>query len=878
MVSDAHERILSAVMDPSIGGAFVTGGVGMGKTWLGREIVTELQGSHELVWLAAQTLLADSPFGVLAMFLPETEISAAASSLDMVQIIHEELLNRSAVSGKVPLIVVDNAQWVDQDSCAVLEQLAVSGTVGMLVLCRPGNSHMAMSAIFEDDTLLAQHRLEPLTGEQVLQTCETRLGGTIVPGAAAVLAQLSGGHPLFLHGFIDAALKLGILVESRSVWALTSAPAEPAPQLVDMAVDVWREFSDIEQEILETVALAEPLTAAVLNRLFPSSAYAGLVEGHILCAGGQSDSSVRFVSPVFARSLQQRVPVGRSARIKSRVMEARASRPSSSWTLMRHAGWSLDCGQHVSDRLLLHAARIANLRSKPRLALRLAAAVASQPQAVGARHQAVLAHSELQQFDHGRAMAEQLVKEAQELAEYDAAATLVVVLAVLEGASSAVLEDIAVEWRAFYASVGITVCAGADLVDSLVRVALGKALSPDRHQQLVQTSASGEYVELQIAGTALLAQVQALVGNHEGACRDFNRALGLLENHSGSLNALRGVLQGQYVMFLSVSGDHPRALETVKEILSSRGSDVTVRLGGLPELVRALAALAAGTVAKAVAEFEVAVVALRESDPLFALPFALAAAAYACHLLQDQQRASAFVDEFNSSNVNESVPQWLLAKAYIVVAGASQKGDTAVFGLLHALAEKARRNGANATELAILNVSLRAGCIDGLERMGGVDAPALGPATAMIQGIALGLLAADPEALEEIAALPQAGQNRLLCAESLSYALRLHTQMGNQPGRMRVLVLLREMEFPFEAMGSIAIAELAAAAELTARGKELAWLGNARCTNKDIAEKFTLSQRTVEGHIYKIYSKLGVSNREELYASWLPPLLNSPAK
>ena len=35
---------------------------------------------------------------------------------------------------------------------------------------------------------------------------------------------------------------------------------------------------------------------------------------------------------------------------------------------------------------------------------------------------------------------------------------------------------------------------------------------------------------------------------------------------------------------------------------------------------------------------------------------------------------------------------------------------------------------------------------------------------------------------------------------------------------------------------------------------------------KDIAAKFTLSQRTVEGHVYRIYVKLGISKRTELEA------------
>ena len=37
-------------------------------------------------------------------------------------------------------------------------------------------------------------------------------------------------------------------------------------------------------------------------------------------------------------------------------------------------------------------------------------------------------------------------------------------------------------------------------------------------------------------------------------------------------------------------------------------------------------------------------------------------------------------------------------------------------------------------------------------------------------------------------------------------------------------------------------------------------------TNRDIAERLTLSTRTVEGHIYRAMTKTGTTTREELAA------------
>ena len=48
------------------------------------------------------------------------------------------------------------------------------------------------------------------------------------------------------------------------------------------------------------------------------------------------------------------------------------------------------------------------------------------------------------------------------------------------------------------------------------------------------------------------------------------------------------------------------------------------------------------------------------------------------------------------------------------------------------------------------------------------------------------------------------------------------------------------------------------------REREIAELIAAGLTNKDIAEQLSLSVRTVEGHVYRVCSKLDVPDRTEL--------------
>ncbi|MGO3257304.1 MAG: helix-turn-helix transcriptional regulator [Glutamicibacter ardleyensis] len=39
-------------------------------------------------------------------------------------------------------------------------------------------------------------------------------------------------------------------------------------------------------------------------------------------------------------------------------------------------------------------------------------------------------------------------------------------------------------------------------------------------------------------------------------------------------------------------------------------------------------------------------------------------------------------------------------------------------------------------------------------------------------------------------------------------------------------------------------------------------------SNMEIAENLTLSRRTVEGHLFRVFGKLGIRRRKELLLNW----------
>ena len=71
----------------------------------------------------------------------------------------------------------------------------------------------------------------------------------------------------------------------------------------------------------------------------------------------------------------------------------------------------------------------------------------------------------------------------------------------------------------------------------------------------------------------------------------------------------------------------------------------------------------------------------------------------------------------------------------------------------------------------------------------------------------------------------------------------------------------------FRSQGEIRTPAVAAAARplpITDREREIAMLVEAGLSNHQVADRLFVSVRTVEGHLYRIFAKLGIDARDQL--------------
>lgn len=129
----------------------------------------------------------------------------------------------------------------------------------------------------------------------------------------------------------------------------------------------------------------------------------------------------------------------------------------------------------------------------------------------------------------------------------------------------------------------------------------------------------------------------------------------------------------------------------------------------------------------------------------------------------------------------------------------------------------------------------------------------------------------DAAALDGVATVFEGLGALLLAAEAAGEAAAIHVRRGETAAAFRATGRAEALAGRCEGARTPALRLHVGAPTLTSREQEVAALVADGLTSKAIAEHLVLSPRTVESHLYRIFTKLGVADRSELAALLTPP-------
>nr|WP_277816013.1 LuxR C-terminal-related transcriptional regulator [Streptomyces graminilatus] len=772
-------------------------------------------------------------------------------------------------------VLVDDAHLLDPASAMLLRQLIDVRAV-LLIATRTagaaGTGTSATDALLHGDSVVRLD-LAPLSAEAVEELLTRTLERPPAKRASYALAAASGGNPLYLRELTIGALRSGALRSNGVLMELMEdGQYLGTPRLTELIERRLAAAGPASRAALELLALCAPVALADLDDTAPLEVLAALeTAGLITVVQDGRRTRVSLAHPSYAHVLRANVPSLRARSILLRQTErvlARGGRRADD--ALRVAGWQL-AATGRADTPLLHQGAATALRAYDYCqALPLLEAVPPAGHSTPTR--LLLAQTYFMTGYPRRA--------EDVLADTDLHATT---------------DEERVAVTMFRTTNLLHYGGQPEQILAHNASALSRITSPEGRADLRMNEGS-----ILIASGRPREGLDLLSGLEPAAAR--RRGLDVWLHHASflpfglamvgrTLEAV-GWARDAHTVHLkdpAVSVSHPSArLRAVVMTLTEAGLlTEAARLGqeGFADLVAAgvlhsrvwLATLLgrthwlAGRPGSARQWYVEAITAARRMDHFGARRVALSGMAAACAVTGAFSTAEAALAELAAVRTEQGTAPGMLS------AGEEELGAAWLAAMRGDLARaRARLRAAARTAQASGHLNSEALLLTDIARLGGakdVAAPLaalaercdgeLGPARAKF---AAALAADDPQRLLGAADRLDAVGALLLSAEAVTAASAALRQRGMHRQAAAAAARAETTRVHCQSAATPVLATALGTRSLTAREREVALLAAAGTTSKGIASSLTLSVRTVDNHLQRVYTKLGVTNRRGLAA------------
>ncbi|WP_160317601.1 LuxR C-terminal-related transcriptional regulator [Arthrobacter sp. RIT-PI-e] len=911
-----REELLTGIQEvlrgEALSGVYVTGGTGAGKSVLARMLIEHLGEEFASFQLTPAASLTAVPYGALSPLLGEATSSDLAYPRTVLRAVLTFLRKEA---GKRPvLVVVDDAHLLDGSTGYVLAQLAAARAIHLAAFARPGAPGSAELTSLTRDGLVQELELTPLTSADALQLCRGKLGGPVTLGAGERLRAEASGNPLLLAVLLEEAVATGALAETDGVWFLDAGELPVPRALVDLVRATLLPFDTAERTAFDLLALGEALSFQDLAALTGEDTVSALFRDGLIERYPQHPVLATLSTPLFGRVARTLVPMGRSTALLAKVEQITGSGGAHlpQQARIRRALWSLECGRAVPAPDLLALADTALSVGDPGSALRLLHHAGPAGDATS-RVLRATALFDLGRVEESRTALEGLLETAADPEVVSAAGILEVRRLLAARGDVRGVEGISERWKH---ALGEGAADPGNAASE--NTASGNAAS--------EHAASEHAASDDVGGTAVAAvtaseerrtDFRALGLNRSGRYMD---AVGMLEpllargtdgtagvlarclliEALGELGRSTDAVTHREVAAAQLTGERHRVaqlcreftLRSVRELVhsgqpaaaqqaidaytSSGTPDFGFLSGSLAALQGALE-VRAGRFGAGLALLGPAVAALRRADPDGLLTYALGLTAWATAVHGDTDAdtdpdAPTAEREDVADPAEAETSSVLLGRAYAAAANTLLDPSLGPRALLSGAAE-ARHRGWITCEKDILGLAFTLGHPRAGTLLRQITSTMQGAEAAVLTTIVSSWSVKDPEVLVAAADRAELLGLPVLAAHACRRAMDLYGVNNDVRSQRLLAPTVRRRRALIDGALFPELGEEAGGAPLTLREREIAVLTLRGFSNRDIAQALTVSVRTVEGHLYRIFVKLGITRREELTADLEPSLL-----
>ena len=835
-------------------GVVLAGPAGVGKTAMARTLVDVLcaDGAHARFVLGTETGKA-VPLGAFQHTLNLTD---AREPTVLLGAAHRALSDEPDM-----VLVVDDAQHLDQLSALLVQQLALTGTVRMIVTIRTGEPvRDALTALWKD-RLLRRIELSPFTPGQTGTLAAEVLGGDVDEHAIAELHRFSAGSPLYLRGVLTAALADNAFEKDRDRWRL-SGTLHASPDLRELVGSWLSALTPPELDVLEVISTAQVLDWQVLLAICGRDAVSDAERrGAIQVLENGSHLLVQPAHPLVGEVARARCPTARVRDIN---------------TLLAH---------HLSGRI---GERHAGTDVRARIQLALFMTSGDAPLDLSVIVDAAASAVTMADL----ALGEQLAGFALERGAGVDAAILLADAVSWQGRGLEA-ESILAAHRPDIGDESVTARWGclraANLYFGCGDDASARAVLATMRDQVHAAPAVSLVVAMEVAFAFFAGDLRGAIAKGCAALRAGMLPAATVWTAAGTAGAL--ALSGRFGEVAAVVAAGERAgqlcetgpqryslalagvlstteagqLDEADAVLRryDTGSVGTPQADAIINALKGRVELARGHLLAACEALRTAVWSMSDNLPagwVMLVAGWLAQAEAGRGDIEGAAAALSRAEQARGVQVKVFDPELMLAQAWVhAVTGEISAGRKCA----ERAAQVARGNGMHAVELRALHTALRLGDRAGNSRIQAVASQLDSPVAVAISLHSRALtnrdgggLDAAADGFERIGAL-------VLAADAAAHAAREHAHAGH---RGHELESATRAHWLASQTGSVTPALRFASdpLPLTEREWEIADLVGAGLSNREVAGKLYLSVRTVDGHLYRIFAKLGIDDRDQL--------------
>ena len=834
----------------------LAGPPGNGKSRLAAEVAQQLESTGVLVRrIAASPAVSPIPLAPFAALLD------GAISGDVVGAVFNVLDVHGRNGAGAPLLVVDDTHLLDDTSATIVHQLALSGRVRLLCTLRSTASPPAAISRFRGEPTVTNIDVPPLAADDIIAMVEHALGSPLDGRSRVALTSVCGGNPLYAKELVQGSLAAGTLVARNNIWRFTGDPA-PTSLLEEVVLARLAPLAGAALEAIELLAIGGQIDHRLLSELVGADTIDALERsGMVRGDAGPQAVTVDVAHPLHRELMRTRLGPLSRMRIYHRLATAAESHPAVTEAAeLTTAVWHVRGGVAIESDRLLAAARQANAAGDTPLALELAQVAHQQSASADSALLVCWCLAAIGQHD-----------EAIELLQS--------ALSTIDGPwdRAAVFLRLAEE---FYwsgrteqglvyldsATTGLPQGPWTDLLDA--QRGVFAVLDGDIDTALRLGQASLQNDDLWVRFVATIATCHALnyLDRTDEASEVAATLLAEAQEWNGWLIGDPNLHVVSQLFSMLYGGDITDSLTFARLAYATTITQPSQQARAWSATLAGEAALHSGD-AIAAARF------LAEAEQLWADTDAHGLATWCATELVVAHSVAGSPDEARESlarataynrdgfRLHDTVLH--IGRAWVASSESNQPAVVEHLREAHAVAAAA---GSIWHLCQVLYDATRLGALDLLRELQPSERPT-GKFTSARWDFAAARVAADPEALEAAGEAFAVLGAALAAAEALALAAVEFRRLGRTRDATRCDGRVGTMVATCAGTNSPPLATRTGSGPLSAREAEIAGLAATGLSNRQIAERLVVSERTVENHLYRVFIKLDVTTRDDLAAA-----------